>query len=131
MQLAFYEEDDGSVLCEFTPRQEYQGYPDRLHGGLATTLLDEVIGRAAIARDLWIATAKLEIRYRRPIPLEQPSTVRGWITRVRRRAVEARAEILLADGSTAVEADAVLVPISKEEQSLVEEILDFWEVVPD
>ncbi len=131
LRLAFYEEDDGSVVCQFTPRQEFQGYPGWLHGGITTALLDEVLGRAAIARDRWVATAKLEVRYRQPIPLEQPITVRGKLTRVRSRAVEARGEVLLADGTLAAEAEGVLVTISEEERARVEEILPFWQVVPD
>ena len=125
LRLAFYEDDDGSVTCQFTPRQEYQGYPGWLHGGITTALLDEVLGRAAIARDLWVATAKLKVRYRQPI------TVRGKLTRVRSRTVEARGEVLLTDGALAAEAEGVLVTIPEEERARVEEILPFWQVVPD
>jgi len=125
LRLAFYEDDDGSAMCQFTPRQEYQGYPGWLHGGITTALLDEVLGRAAIARDLWVATAKLKVRYRQPI------TVRGKLTRVRSRAVEAREEVLLTDGTLAAEAEGVLVTIPEEERARMEEILPFWQVVPD
>jgi acyl-CoA thioesterase FadM len=131
LRLSFYEDSDGSVMCKFAPRQEHQGYPGWLHGGITTALLDEVLGRAAIARDLWVATAKLEIRYRAPIPLEQPVTVRGWLTRVRGHAVEARGEIRLMDDTLAAEAEGVLMTIPEEEQVRVEEIMPYWRVVPD
>lgn len=131
LHLAFYEDDDGSVICQFTPPQEYQGYPGWLHGGITTALLDEVLGRAAIARDLWVATAKLEVRYRHPIPLGRPITIRGELTRVRSRAVEGRAEVHLADGTLAAEAEGVLVTISEDERARVDEILPFWQVVAD
>jgi acyl-coenzyme A thioesterase PaaI-like protein len=131
LHLAFYEDDDGSVVCQFTPPQEYQGYPGWLHGGVATALLDEVLGRAAIARDLWVATARLEVRYRQPIPLGRPITILGKLTRVRSRTVEGRAEIYLTDGTLATEAEGVLVTISEEERARVEEILPLWKVSPD
>ena len=131
LKLSFYEDDDGGVTCHFAPSQEYQGYPGWVHGGITTALLDEVMGRAAIARDLWVATAKLEIRYRHPIPLEQPVTVRGRLTRLRGRIVEGQAEVLLTDGTVAAEAEAVLVTIPEEERVRVEDQLSFWEVVPD
>ena len=131
LHLAFYEDGDGTVICELTPPAEYQGYPDRVHGGIVTALLDEVLGRAAIARDVWASTAKLEVRYRQPVPLQQPTTVRGRLTRLRGRVVEACGEVLLADGSLAAEARAVLVRISEDERALVEEILPLWQVVPD
>jgi acyl-coenzyme A thioesterase PaaI-like protein len=40
LKLAFYTQDDGSVMAHFSPRPEHQGYPGYLHGGIATTLLD-------------------------------------------------------------------------------------------
>jgi len=131
LRLSFYEDDDGRVICQFTPRQEYQGYPGWLHGGITTAVLDEVLGRAAIARGLWAVTAKLEIRYRKPVPLGQPITVQGWLTRTRRRAVEGRGEILLPDGTLAAEAEGVLMAIPEEEQNRLEEVLPFWQVVSD
>lgn len=131
LHLAFYEDSDGSVVCHFTPGQQYQGYPGRLHGGITTALLDEVLGRAAIAHDLWVVTAKLEVRYRQPIPLAQPITVRGRLTRLRSRAVEGRAEVFLADGTLAAEAEGVLITIPEEERALIEQILPYWRVLSD
>ncbi len=40
--------DDGvrEVEAIFTGRNEHQGYPGRMHGGVITAILDETIGRA-------------------------------------------------------------------------------------
>ncbi len=43
---AFYETDSGQVIAVVRPRQEHQSYPGRLHGGIATAVIDETIGRA-------------------------------------------------------------------------------------
>ncbi len=42
----------------------------------------------AIAHDLWAVTAKLEVRFRRPVPLGQPLTLVGEMTRLRSRTLE-------------------------------------------
>lgn len=42
----FLELEDGELLGVFEPRAEHQGYPGRLHGGIASAILDETIGRA-------------------------------------------------------------------------------------
>ena len=42
----FYELDNGELLAIFRPAEEHQSYPGRLHGGIATAILDETIGRA-------------------------------------------------------------------------------------
>jgi len=98
---------------------------------LVTALLDEVIGRVAIAHNLWAVTAKLEVRFRRPVPLGQPLTLVGEITRLRSRTLEGRGEIRLEDGTVAAEAEGVYIRLPQEEIERVEEELDFWKVVPD
>ena len=59
LKLAFYEDEGGRVIAHFTPREEYQGYPGVLHGGIIAALLDEAAGRVASRLDLWTTTAKL------------------------------------------------------------------------
>ncbi len=64
-----FETDGQCVVTEFTPRPEHQGYPGVLHGGIASALLDEVLGRTAIAYGRFMMTAQMEVRYRVPIPI--------------------------------------------------------------
>jgi len=46
LQASFYELENGEVAGQFCAGEDYQGYPDRLHGCIAAGLLDEAIGRA-------------------------------------------------------------------------------------
>ena len=46
LQTAFYELESDELLAIFKPMEEHQSYPGRLHGGIATAILDETIGRA-------------------------------------------------------------------------------------
>lgn len=131
LKASFYEDEQGRVVGEITPREEYQGYPSVLHGGIAATLLDEVAGRVITGLGLWMATAKLEIRYKQPIPIGIPFTVIGEKVRLRGRALEAHAEIRLEDGSVAVEADGLYLRLPEERVETFLEDLGFWQVVPD
>jgi len=131
LKAFFYQDEEGRVVAHFTGKEEHQGYPGVMHGGIVTALLDEVIGRVAIAQDLWAVTAKLEVRFRRPVPLGQPLTLVGEMTRLRSRTLEAHGEIRLEDGTVAVEAEGVYIRLPQEEIERVEEELDFWKVVPD
>lgn len=131
LKLFFYETDDGRVIARFTPREEHQGYPGRLHGGIASTLLDEVVGRVCIAERRWMVTAKMEIRYRRPIPLGEPLTIVGERLESRGRRLVARGELRLPDGSVGAEATAVFIELQEEQTAGMEEALRFWRVIPD
>lgn len=127
----FYEDSQGRVTATFTPRDEHQGYPGVLHGGIAAALLDEVLGRMAISRGMWLMTARMEIRYKRTIPLGQPLTIVGEVVRETRRLMEARGELRLADGSVAATATAAYLPVPEEKIKDMEKALAYWKVFPD
>ena len=96
----------GELLGVFTLREEHQSYPGRLHGGISSAILDETIGRAiTIAHPgTWGVTAELTLRYRKPLPLNGEVRAVGRITRDTRRLFEGTGEIVLDDGTVAVEA---------------------------
>ncbi|MDR1094541.1 MAG: PaaI family thioesterase, partial [Clostridiales bacterium] len=75
----------------------HQSYPNRMHGGLIGALLDETIGRAVQIRDeaLWGVTVELNLRYRKPVPLDAPIVVLGFITAETSRTFEGEGKIIL------------------------------------
>ncbi|MDZ4169244.1 MAG: PaaI family thioesterase [Coriobacteriia bacterium] len=106
LSARFFETDDGSLIGEFSPCEHHQGYPGRLHGGVATTILDETMGRAISISDpsAWGVTVDLAVRFRRPVPLDSPVRAVARITADRGRIFEGEGEIVLADGTVAVSA---------------------------
>lgn len=103
LRMEFRREDDRTV-CDFTPCDFQQGYPGRMHGGVVSTLIDEAMGWAVYHAKKWGTTARLSVRYRRPVDLARPLRIEAWIMNARHRLVELRAEVrdesgaLLADG---------------------------------
>lgn len=102
----FFELEGGELAGVFRPREEHQGYPGRLHGGLASALLDETIGRAINIADtqIWGVTVEFTVRFRKPVPLDREVRAIGRITRDGSRLFEGTGEIVLEDGTIAVEA---------------------------
>jgi len=102
----FYELENDEVVAIFTPLNEHQGYPGRLHGGIASTILDETIGRAILIRDenVWGVTIELNLKYRKPIPLDQEIRIVGRIEKEANRFFEGTGEIILNNGDIAVKA---------------------------
>lgn len=131
LKMAFYEDEEGRVVAEFTTRDEHQGYPGVVHGGIVTALLDETLGRVCIAVGRWMVTGRLNIRWRRPIPVGETLTVVGEVVSWKKRLLEARGEIRLADGKVGAEATGTFLEIPPEEREGMEEALAFWQVVPD
>ena len=106
LKARFYELEDGELLGVFTPLPEHQSYPGRLHGGMASALLDETMGRAinTTEPDAWGVTVKLAVKFRKPVPLDGDVRAVARITKVGSRLFEGSGEIVLPDGSVAVEA---------------------------
>lgn len=94
------------LLGVFTPGVEHQSYPGRLHGGVSSAILDETVGRAILIAhpDVWGVTAEFTVRFRAPVPLAGEVRAVARITRDTRRLFEGTGEIVLDDGTVAVEA---------------------------
>jgi len=106
LQASFYELENNELMAVFQPMEEHQSYPNRLHGGISAAILDETIGRAIMMRyaeDFWGVTVEFTSRYKKPVPLDEELRVIGRITKEGKRIFEGSGEILLKDGSVAVE----------------------------
>lgn len=132
LHSSFYELENDELLAIFKPMKEHQSYPGRLHGGIATAVLDETIGRAILIknRDIWGVTIEFDTRYRKPVPLMEDIRVIGRITNEAPRYFEGTGEILLSDGTVAIEGRGKFIKLP------LEKIADFdydeqeWKVTP-
>jgi acyl-coenzyme A thioesterase PaaI-like protein len=113
LKLSFYAAGAGRTEAEYAVPQRYQGYPGVVHGGIVAAMLDEVAGRAVMSEDFehFMMTARLDIRYRKPVPVETRLQLSGWVDRRSGRTAKARGELRLPDGSLAAEAEAVLIDL--------------------
>lgn len=114
-------QEDGWTTAPFTADKMHQGYPGFVHGGLVTTLLDEAMGWATYGAGIWALTGKLELSFRKPVPVDETLTVRARITRDRGRLIEAEADLRDAGGTVLAQAKGVLLRANAEQAKLIEE----------
>ncbi len=109
LKAQFYNLEEGKTVAVFQPGGMYQSYPERLHGGVAASILDETLGRAILPMepDCWSVTAELTIRYKKPVPLDVPLKVVAQVTENNRRLFRSSGELILPDGEVAVTATGV------------------------
>lgn len=97
-------------VAHFTPKAEHESYGDRMHGGLTSTLLDEVMGDYVFRIAGKPAyTARLEIRFRSAIRIGETVKVEGWPEVHRGRLFIMKGKITHADGTPAAEAKAEMM----------------------
>ena len=80
--------DGEEVVTRFMPKDCYQGPPGVMHGGLVSTLVDEIGAWAIIAlMGKFAFTTSLELRFKRPIRIGIEVVGRGRISAPGRRVV--------------------------------------------
>jgi acyl-coenzyme A thioesterase PaaI-like protein len=102
---------EGGVVAEATLEAAYEGPPGYVHGGMSSLLMDQLLGSAAIAAGLWGMTVRLELDYRRPVPLSTPLSLRAQVTEAagRKCVVTGTIATAAAPDRTLVEARGVFV----------------------
>jgi acyl-coenzyme A thioesterase PaaI-like protein len=117
-----FRRDGERAYSDYTPCMEHQGYPGRVHGGIVATMLDEAMGWAVYGARRWGATARLGVRFRRPVPLGERLRVEAWIVRQRHRLIELRAELKDAAGTVLAEADGTFMALDAAEAGELSEL---------
>ena len=85
VRAPFYTMEDGSVMTVFSYREQHQSYPGRVHGGLITSMLDEMGLRALWAKELaeesFGVTMSIETKFRKPVPYNETLIGKGLIVK--------------------------------------------------
>jgi uncharacterized protein (TIGR00369 family) len=118
LKTFFYELENDELMAVCSPMEEHQSYPNLLHGGITTAILDETIGRAILIKsqgEVWGVTLEFTTRYKKPIPLDGELRVIGRITKMGKRVFEGTGELLLPDGEIAAEGNGkyIKLPLDK------------------
>lgn len=129
----FYITEQKELVAIFTPKEEHQSYPGRLHGGIASAILDETIGRAILNHyeiEIWGVTIELNVKFKKPIPLNQELKVIGRITSENSRMFEGSGEIILPNGEIAATAEGKYFKVPLEKITDFDKEENEWKIVP-
>ncbi len=102
-----FRQEDNTIVSDFMPREEHQGFPGIIHGGIIAAVLDEALNRTSMFTDhpMWTMTGRLEIRYRRYVPYGQLLRVRASLDLQRGRLMQAKGKLILAEDENIVFAE--------------------------
>ncbi len=110
--------DQDTIVADFQPREEHQGFPGVIHGGIVAAVLDEALGRTSLLGNYpeWTMTGRLEVRYRRYVPYGPLLRVRARLDAERRRVLQATGALTLADDESVIlaEAHGVFLPLASD-----------------
>lgn len=125
----FYNMEDGSVITPVIYKDFHQSFPQRVHGGLIATMLDELACRA-----YWVngdytlgVTTSMELKYRKSVPYEQNLFGQGYVILDKSRMFKTFSKIIDADGTVYAEATTTYLKLPAEK---IAENIDVHEEMP-
>jgi len=89
--------DGKTIRTEYVPPKEHQGYMNIVHGGIVSTLLDEVMVKVAIELGKPAVTAQMDIRLKKAVSIGTKITISAEITKETRKTLEAYAKATVND----------------------------------
>jgi uncharacterized protein (TIGR00369 family) len=117
LHAGFFETGNNELVAIIRPSEKHQGYPGRMHGGIAATILDETIARSICNgkhEQIWGVTLELKTKFRKPVPLDQELKIVGRVISEGSRTFEGTGEIVLPNGEIAVTAEGKYIKMKIE-----------------
>ena len=134
LRLKIYEVEQGMIETTYTAPEQYQSYPGILHGSIVATILDEISGRAHMgdpSQPRFMYTAKLEVKYRKNVPIGKPLRIVGKAGKTKGRIAESWAGIYDEAGSLLAECNSLLIDIPPDVLNAVDPVALGWKIYPD
>jgi acyl-coenzyme A thioesterase PaaI-like protein len=134
LHLQIYEVEPGMIETRFTAPEHFQGYPGVLHGGIVASILDEICGRSHMgdpSNPRFMFTAKLEVKYRKNVPIGKPLRIVGKAGQTKGRMAKGWAGIYDETGALLAEGNTLLVDVPPRILDKVDAESLGWKIYPD
>lgn len=118
LKAPFYNMEDGSVMTLFQYNAEHQSFPERVHGGLAATMLDELGLRALWTKsgeDIFGVTMSLTVKYRKPVPYNEDLIGRGIVLKETSQFATMKTEIYDLKGLLLANAEVSYIKLNPQQ----------------
>jgi acyl-coenzyme A thioesterase PaaI-like protein len=122
----FVDPETGVVKALFVPQQHHCGFAGVVHGGLLSTVLDEVMTWAATwSIKRFCYAGEMTVRFRQNVRADEPLQVEANVEQARSKLVLVDAKLVDSSGALVTTATGKYVPVSAEQhQRFVATLLD-------
>lgn len=99
LRMEFYEEGD-EIISVWDPAESFQGYLNILHGGIQSTLMDEIACWVVLVKlKTGGVTARMDVQYKKPVYSDKGKiTLKAKLKNVRMRLAEVSVDLLDHNG---------------------------------
>lgn len=107
LKLEFEEKGEFTVsTLNFT--KDFAGWENMVHGGILSTVLDEVMVKSAGRNGFVCVTGELNVRYKKPCLTEKHYELRGKVSEVKKRLIFTEGEIIDLNGEIIASGTGIL-----------------------
>ena len=110
LEVDWAEEGSERIIGRIRIPRVYEGPPHAVHGGYVAGIFDDLLGGVQALAPPVGMTAKLEVKYRRPTPIETDLVFEGWVHDNGDRYMRAKGTCYAGDTLTA-EATALFIRV--------------------
>jgi uncharacterized protein (TIGR00369 family) len=112
LRLSITYPEKGSAETRLTVPDWFQGWRKVTHGGLLSTILDEVMAQACIAIAKSAVTAEITVKFLKPVETGTRIHALGKVTQTKGRVIHTQGWITGESGTAAAEATARFVVVA-------------------
>ncbi len=123
LKAKFYYKDN-KAITEWTARKHFEGYHNVYHGGITSTLLDEVMIKALLARDIYVVTVEMTIKFHKIVNIGQKLLFEGKLERQKGRLYFTSGEAKTSEGEVVASATGKYLQVNEETRELLLESLE-------
>jgi uncharacterized protein (TIGR00369 family) len=114
LKLAFSYPRPGRAESACTVPDHFSGWRRLVHGGLLSTLLDEVMAHACLSSEGAAVTMELTVRFLKPLEIGQPVRISGEVQEVKGRILVTKGEVLDSAGEVVARGSARFLKVRGE-----------------
>ena len=104
---------DRKIYAKYVFEKSFEGGPGLVHGGILSTVLDDMMGYATFTQNLFCVTANLNVNFRAPSPVDKEFELYAWVKEVDGNKVYAES-VIQSEDAIHVEADGLFINIGQD-----------------
>ncbi len=105
LKLQFVRKDE-EMICKFCLDSRYEGYPDIVHGGILSTIMDEAMAKILLDEDITAFTVNINVDFLRQVNVDKEYTVTSRINKRSSRLFLCSGEITDTENNICVKAES-------------------------
>ena len=113
LHLRVEKDGENGARAQFIAAEKYRGWSNFIHGGIISLIFDELLGWTTRYAGFDAMTARLEIRYRNPVPLGATVDFKAERERIVRGLLDVRLSARMKDGTVVAEGKGRMMIIKR------------------